>query len=141
MSSCKLCGYRGSDSTSQCPVCGEAYDDSRTRQDANAAQAVGGLWAQPRSRIGALHGCNSSEGARSAHVANLDLQSLLDRIPAQQDRRQRAEEAVRAASRETNRARADGGHFDPDAVYIQPRLDPAMRVLKVRGTRERCARQ
>ncbi len=129
--SCKLCGYRGSDCASHCPVCGEAYDDSQTRQDGNAAQAVGGLWAQPRSRIGALNGCNSSEGARSMHVANLDLQSLLDRIPEQQERKQRAEEVVRAASRETNRVRADGGHFDPDAVYIQPRADPTMRVLKV----------
>ena len=132
---CKLCGYQGSSdkASQQCPVCGEAYDDGP--QDGNAAQAAGGLWAQPRSRIGALNGCNSSsngEGPRP-HV-NLDLQSLLNLIPEQQDRRKRAEEAVRAASASGGNSpvRADGGHCDPDAVYIQPRVDPTMRVLKVR---------
>lgn len=107
-------------------------------QGSRLAQAAGGSWcaaSQQKSRSGGLDGCNSAEGATgSTYHLNLDLQSLLHLIPEQQDRKKRAQDVVWATGAGLTPTQADDGRRDPDVVYIQPRVDPTMTVLKVRLT-------
>lgn len=137
MVSCRLCGYRGhNDTNTQCPVCGEAYDRPQHgyMPGARLAQPAGGSLCgviQQKSRIGGLDGCSSTEGAKATYL-NLDLQALLHLIPEQQDRKKRAQrDVVRATEAELSPTRAENDRRDPDVVYIQPRVDPTMTVLKV----------
>lgn len=151
MVSCGLCGFRGSSDNTcaqpHCPICGEAYDDVRwsdRREDedmpgSRLAKADGGVWggkSLQKSQIGAqsMGRCNSSEGVPTSTYLNLDLQSLLHLIPEQQhNRKKRAEDVVRAAGVGPTPTRGDdSSRCDPDGVYIRPRVDPTMRVLKVR---------
>lgn len=79
-----------------------------------------------------LDGCNT-EGAKGSTHLNLDLQSLLHLIPEQHDRKKRAQrDVVRATEVGLAPTQANNGRRDPDVVYIQPRVDPTMTVLKVR---------
>lgn len=135
MVACRLCGYRGHNDTNTCPVCGEEYDKAQDGHmpESRLAQAAGGSWcgiSQQKSRIGNPDGSKSAKGAASTYL-NLDLQSLLHLIPEQQDRKQRAQDVVRAAGAGLSPTRANNGQHDPDVVYIQPRVDPTMTVLKV----------
>lgn len=146
---CRLCGFQGSnDITPKCPVCGEAYDDGQAgdrRQGdegmpgprlANAA-AGGVSYGKPpqKSPIGGetIEMCTSTEEVPTSTYLNLNLQSLLQLIPEQQHRKKKAEGVVvRAAGGGLSPTRADDGYrCDPDGVYIRPRVDPTMRVLKV----------
>lgn len=139
MASCRLCGYRGDNETNpQCPVCGEAYDRPQDGHmpGSRLAQTAGGSWcgaSRQKSRIEGLDGCNSTEAAKGSTYLNLDLQSLLHLIPEQQGRRKRAQrDVVRATETGLTSTRPDNGRRDSDVVYIQPRVDPTMTVLKVR---------
>lgn len=151
MSLCRLCGYRGSNDKTCvqpicCPICGEAYDDERVterRQDNEDVRGLrltkasaGRMWcgkSPQKSQTGGkpIEKSNSTEGVRTSTYLNLDLQSLLQLIPEQQHRKKRAEDDVvlRAVSGGLTPTRAE----DPDCVYIRPRVDPTMRVLKVRA--------
>eukprot|EP00903_Cladosiphon_okamuranus_P012153 g11401.t1 len=148
MVSCRLCGYQGRDASSQCPVCGEAYDSPQGVRvpGPRLAQAGGGLWcggSQQDSRFGVVGEFDIAEAAKaSTHHLNLDLQSLLRLIPEQQDRRKRAQrDVVWATEAGLAPDQANGGRRDPDVVYIQPRVDPTMTVLKGRyNTQPRMAK-
>ncbi|CAM9636141.1 unnamed protein product [Ectocarpus sp. 8 AP-2014] len=143
MVTCGLCGYRGPDEGTECAVCGQPHDRARDREQERSAagsrlgQTNGGLWYEKppqKSCIGAqaMSRCNSIPGGdRSTHL-NPDLRYLLNLIPEQQNRRKRAEDVVRATGACLTPARADGDGCDPDVVYIRPRVDPTMRVLKGR---------
>lgn len=136
---CRLCGYQGQNNTNaQCPVCGKAYD---RLQDGYAngsvlAQAAGDSWfgvSQQKPRIGGLDGCNTEAAAKGSTYLNLDLQSLLHLIPEQQDRKKRAQrDVVRATEAGLAPTQANNGRHGAGVVYIQPRVDPTMTVLKVR---------
>ncbi|CAN0427951.1 unnamed protein product [Ectocarpus sp. 12 AP-2014] len=143
MVTCGLCGYRGPDEGTECAVCGQPHDRARDREQERSAagsrlgQTGGGLWHEnppqkPRIRAQAMSRCSSiSGGDRSTHL-NPDLRYLLNLIPEQQNRRRRAEDMVRATGACLTPVRADGDGCDPDVVYIRPRVDPTMRVLKGR---------
>lgn len=141
MISCRLCGYQALRDTCallQCPVCGEAYagDDGQNGVVAESGLTQGGSAScgttQQQSQFGApvLAQCNNSQVFPLCYL-NQELQSLLHLVPEQQRRKKRAQDAVRAAGALTP-ARADDDHGKPDAVYIRPRVDPTMRVLKVK---------
>lgn len=143
MVTCWFCGYRGPDEGTECAVCGHPHDRARDREQERSAagsrlgQTNGGLWYEnppqkPRIGAQAMSRCNSIPGGdRSTHL-NPDLRYLLNLIPEQQNRRRRAEDMVRATGACLTPVRADGDGCDPDVVYIRPRVDPTMRVLKVR---------
>ncbi|CAM9092847.1 unnamed protein product [Hapterophycus canaliculatus] len=146
MNACKLCGFRGSgDAQSKCPVCDEPYEPlhasgQHEQQDevvvpgSQLAQAASGAWcgmAQQKLQTGAQALAEFSSPGRTVTHLNLELQSLLGMIPAQQLRRKRAEDVVRAVGGGWISARADG-QCDPGVVYIRPRADPTMTVLKGR---------
>ncbi|CAM9738400.1 unnamed protein product [Scytosiphon promiscuus] len=145
MATCKLCGYRGS-STSQpkCPVCDESYELLPRRPEEQDVITPGSQLAQAASRAccgmaqqkletGAqppAQSCSHRRRARTTH-SNIDLQSLLDLIPAQQNRRKKAEDVLRAVCGGLTSAPADDD-LDHGVVYIRPRADPTMAVLKGR---------
>lgn len=157
---CRLCGFGGSNDNNTsiqpkcCPICGEAYGQARdTRYNSDdedvpgsrlaKAAAAGNAWcgksllAEPQIGGGkATEKCGGAEGvAPTSTYLNLDLQSLLQLIPEQQHRKKRAEDVVvRAAGGGRSPTQADDSsrRCDPDGVYIRPRVDPTMRVLKVR---------
>ncbi|CAN0207366.1 unnamed protein product [Ectocarpus sp. 4 AP-2014] len=143
MVTCWLCAYRGPDEGTECAVCGQPHDRARDREQERSAagsrlgQINGGLWYEnppqkPRIGTQAMSRCNSIPGGdRSTHL-NPELRCLLDLIPEQQNRRKRAEDMVRATGARLTPERADGDGCDPDVVYIRPRVDPTMRVLKGR---------
>lgn len=153
---CRLCGFGGSnDNTSVhpkcCPICGEAYDDGQARDTrqkddedvpgsrltkAAAGDVLCGKSPQKPQIGGRATGeCSGAEGGTTSTYLNLDLQSLLQLIPEQQRRKKRAEDVVvRAADGGRSPTQADdsSSRCDPNGVYIRPRVDPTMRVLKVR---------
>lgn len=144
MVTCKLCGYRGcNDSQSKCPVCDESYEpvarqhgqQGEATPGPQRAQAASGVWCrtvQQNRQLGAqalAEFCSPERIARATHF-NIDLQSLLSKIPAQQQRRKKAEDILRAVGGGLTSAPADG-QCDPAVVYIRPRADPTMTVLKV----------
>lgn len=148
MAACRLCGYRspvGVTIPSECAVCGEPCDPSGGRDGADPVveaesgieHAVGGAinsrgtsphMAQPWMR------CDSPNNAFPSSYLNPELQSLLRLVPEEQNRKKRAQDAVRAAGGgELVPSCSDEGHSESDVVYIRPRVDPGMRVLKVRS--------
>lgn len=146
METCKLCGFLSrSNIEAKCPVCGESYDlPARQQQEeqqhgvvpgSQLAQAATDAWcgmAQQELQSGVQapgEVRNPGRRARATHF-NMDLQSLLGLIPAQQNRRKRAEDVLRAVGAGLTSAPADA-QCDPGVVYIRPRADPTMAVLKV----------
>lgn len=141
MPSCRLCGFRGPVGASvqqfQCPVCGKSYDTSDTEDGDVAGSQLprGGGVAygtpqQPRFGAQGLMRTDSASAAPSSCL-NVELQSLLQLIPEQLKRRTGAQCIVRSAG-SLPPAPANDALSDPDVVYIRPRIDPTMRVLKVR---------
>lgn len=149
MTSCRLCGFQGplDPCTVACPVCGEAYEkisgyQVRAVDGTLFALSRGRTWCgdaspqQQRSQLGA-QALTSGDGVgllRGSYL-NPELLALLQLVPEQQSRRKRAkEDAVRAAGSLTPARREDEGQTDLDVVYIRPRNDPTMQVLKVQNT-------
>ncbi|CAM9315429.1 unnamed protein product [Ectocarpus sp. 13 AM-2016] len=143
MVTCWLCGYRGPDEGTECAVCGQPHDRARGGELERSAagsrlgQTNGGLWYEnppqkPRIGAQATSRCKSIPGGDRSTDLNPDLRYLLNLIPEQQNRRRRAEDMVRATGACLTPVRVDGDGCDPDVVYIRPRVDPTMRVLKGR---------
>lgn len=152
MASCRLCGYTArldkngatQQQQTQCVVCGEALggDDGRciwggTEQAASSlAHAGGAIWdgASPQQEtlqlaVPAAARCVGGEASQSSWL-NSELRLLLDLVPKQQNSRKRTQDAVRAIGN-LSPPRVDDGPSDPEVVFIRPRADPTMRVLKV----------
>lgn len=131
MAACRLCGYQipvGIAVLSECPVCGEPCDASDGRDGANAESGQGIEHDGVKSRTTSPAGAQAWMGSDSANAfpsscLNPELQSLLRLVPEELNRKKRAQDAVRAT----------GGASESDVVYIRPRTDPTMRVLKVRN--------
>lgn len=75
---------------------------------------------------------SATEGALSPGGLNPELESLLRRLPQKRDMQRRQDEILRAAAVPTAESVQ---REDEDVVYIRPRVDPTMRVLKVNGGR------
>lgn len=159
MASCRLCGYTArldknavaQQQQEQCVVCGEAFggDDGRrsggaTQQAASLlAHAGGAIWrgASPKQEMSqppvpAMGRCVGAETNQSSWL-NPELRLLLDLVPQQQNRRKRTQDSVRAIGNLTP-PRVDEVPSDPEVVFIRPRADPTMRVLKVDQKVVRC---
>lgn len=154
MAACRLCGYRspvGVTILSECPVCGEPCDTSGGHDGADAVvkaesgieYAGGGVsrgtsphMAQPWVR------CDSPNKAFPSGCLNPELQSLLRLVPEEQNRKKRAQDAVRAAGGGALvPSCSDEDQSESDVVYIRPRVDPGMRVLKVRSAERALGRE
>lgn len=134
---CQFCGYQAKCSNAsdpRCPVCVEPYSAG----DGDGTTSAGpGPWSDPvRSSAyvagrGGVSGVNSAIGvALSPGGLSPELESLLRRLPRKRDKQRRRDEILRAAAMPT--AESDKRE-DGDVVYIRPRVDPTMRVLKVNG--------
>ena len=151
MAACRLCGYQspvGVVTLSECPVCGEPCDPSDGRDGADVESGQGVEHAgdgvsrgtSPLKTQPPWMGAGNASAFPSSCL-NPELQSLLCLVPEEQNRKTRAQEAVRAAGGALVPSFPDEGQSGPDVVYIRPRVDPGMRVLKVRSnTAERAAK-
>lgn len=152
MASCRFCGYTArldknpaaQQQQAQCVVCGEAFggDDGRrigvaTQQAASLLAHAGGAirrGASPQQEtsqfpVPAMGRCVSPDTNQSSWL-NSELRLLLDLVPKEQNRRKRTQDSVRAIGNLTP-PRVDEAPSDPEVVFIRPRADPTMRVLKV----------
>lgn len=147
MAACTLCGYRspvGVINLSECPVCGEPCDASDGRDGAavesgQGVEHAGDGVSRGTSPLGAQPWrCDSSATAFPSSYLNPELQSLLRLVPEEKNRKKRAQDAVLAAGGALVPSCSDEGQSESDVVYIRPRIDPGMRVLKVRSNAVNC---
>lgn len=143
MAECRLCGYTArldKKATAQeqeqqvsCLVCGEEFGGDSGRRNGGALQQAA-LLAQAGGQTSQLPvpamGRWVSAQVHPSGWLNSELRSLLDLVPKQQDRRQRAKDVVRAIGNHSP-VRVEKGPGDPEVVFIRPRVDPTMRALKV----------
>ena len=151
MATCRLCGYRvrlnSEKWKQQCPICGEAFvvlrDDGPNKMAAGLPVAASGDFAwsgasaqqQSQSNIDTVHQRDGTKRPPSNHLKP-ELLGLLQMVPGSHDRRIRAQDAVRAAVGLTLPLPKDSNASEHDpVVYIRPRADPTMRVLKVNTIR------
>lgn len=136
---CKLCGFRVDSSRaegSRCPVCGQEYATDCSGDSAGAAgpddtTGQGGLSSHIMQSAGidnAGWDAASSIGgtAKIPSLLNPELESLLCRLPRKSDMQRRDDAVLRIAGVLFDREE------ESDVVHIRPRVDPTMRVLKVK---------
>lgn len=139
--SCKLCGFRVNRShaeESSCPVCGQEYtidraDDTAGGGGPDDTACAGGLLSPPVQSAGidgVGWGAASAQGVAAKTPSCLDpeLEFLLRRLPQKSDIQRRDEAVLRVAGVLPDHRE------EPGVVHIRPRIDPTMRVLKVKKT-------
>lgn len=146
MAACTLCGYRvpvGVAVLSECPVCGEpcGASDGRVNTDVESGEGIEhaagdgvSRGTSPLKTQAWMGGDSDSARAFPSSCLNPELQSLLQLVPEEQNRKKRAQDAVRAAGGALIPSCSNEGQSESDVVYIRPRIDPGMRALKVRST-------
>lgn len=145
MAACRLCGYQSPVTLCECPVCGEPCDASDGRDGAEVASGQG----VEHAGDGVSRGTSplktqpwmGSDNANAfpSSCLNPELQSLLRLVPEEQNRKKRAQDAVRAVGGALVPSCSDEGQSGSDVVYVRPRIDPTMQVLKVRSNAVECA--